>query len=166
MISVFLCVVITTLKRLKFSITATPYVLMSLPCMTSSSFTLILFIGWFRHKYRKFSRTTVWIWWFSFNYLLSFILLVFLFRRSDSNSDIWYLFQIHFTVNKMLYNDPQLLRQCKFWNCHHGCQLTTTHSIMCYFIVCLLIQPLRPRCILHWLFCLICCCRRRGYSCW
>ena len=62
MISVSQCVAITTLKLLRFYITATPYILMSLPCMTSSSFTLILFIGWFRHKYRKFSCTIVWSW--------------------------------------------------------------------------------------------------------
>ena len=91
MISVFLCVVITTLKRLMFSITATPYVLMSLPCMTSSSFTLILFIGWFRHKYRKFICMTVWILLLCFNYSMSFILLVFWFRRYDSSYEIWYI---------------------------------------------------------------------------
>ena len=34
-------------------------------------------------------------WLFCFKYLLSFILLVFLFRRFDSNSEIWYLFQTH-----------------------------------------------------------------------
>ena len=145
-ISVFQCVAITTLKLLKFSITATPYVLMSLPCMTSSSFTLRLFIGWFRHKYQRFSRTTVWIWLFCFKFLLSFIVLVFCFRCSDSNSEIWYLFKIHLTKNKLLYTDPLFLSQCKFWNCHHGCQLTATHSIVCYYIMCLLIQPIQPRC--------------------
>ena len=40
MISVFQCVVLTTLKILKFYITATSYVLMSLLCMTSSMFIL------------------------------------------------------------------------------------------------------------------------------
>ena len=75
---------------------STTYVLMSLPCMTSSSFILRLFIGWFRHKYQNFSRTTVCIWLFCFKYLLPFILLVFWLRRSDSSSSIWYIFQIHF----------------------------------------------------------------------
>ena len=137
-IYVFLCVVITTLKGLKFSINATLYLLMSLPCMTSSSFTLRLFIGLFRHKYQNFSRTNVWIWILCLKCLLSFILLIFWFRRSDSISEIWYILQIHFTINKLLYTDPQLLRQCTFWNCHHGRQLTATHSIVCYYIVCFL----------------------------
>ena len=139
MIFVFLCVAIATLKLLRFSITATPYGLMSLPCMASPSFTLILFIGWFRHKYRKFGRTSVWIWLFCFKYLLSFILFLFWFRRSDSNSEIWYIFQIHFTKKKLLYTDPQLLRQYKFCNCNHGIQITTTIYIVCYYIVYLLI---------------------------
>ena len=38
-----------------------------------------------------------------------FILLAFWFRRSDSISEIWYLFQIRFTKKKPLYTDPQLL---------------------------------------------------------
>ena len=155
MISVFLFVVITSFIRLKFSITATPYVMILLPCMTSSSFTLIFFIAWFRHKHRNYSLTTVWIWLLCFKYLLSFILLVFWFRRSDSNSEFWYILQIHFTKKELSYADPQLLRQCTFWNCHHGCQLTATQSIVCYYIVCLLIQPLRPICPLPRLCCVI-----------
>ena len=158
MISVFLFVVITTFIRLKFSITATTYVMMSLPCMTSSSFILRFFIRWFSHKYRKFSRTTVLLLLLCFKYLLSFILLLFWFWRFDSNSEIWYIFQIHFTKNKLLYTDPQLLRQCKFCNCQYGSQLTANHSIVCYYIVRLLIQPLQTRCPLPWIFCLI---RRR-----
>ena len=132
MISVFIFMVITTLKRLKFPITATPYVLMSLKFMASSSFTLILFIGWFRHKYRKYSCMTVWIWLLCFKYLPSFILLVFWFRSSDSNSEIRYIFQIHLTKKKLLYTDPQLLRKFTFWNCHHDRQLTTNQSMVCY----------------------------------
>ena len=111
MISVFLFVVIPTLIKLKLSIAATLYVTMSLLCMTSSSFTLRLFIGWFRHNYWKYSRTTVWIWLLCFKYLLSFILLVLWFWRSDSNSEIWYILQIHLTKKKLWYPDPQLLRQ-------------------------------------------------------
>ena len=95
MISVFTFVLITTLIRLTLSITATIYVMMSLPCMTSSSFTLILFIGLFRHKYRKYIRTTVCIWLLCYKYLLYFILLVFWFWCSDSNSENWYILQIH-----------------------------------------------------------------------
>ena len=114
MISVFIFVVITALIRFKFSITATPNVIISFPCMTSSSSTLRLFIGWFRHKYRKYNRTAVWIWLLCFKYLLSFILLVFWFRRSDSNSEIWYILQIHFTIKETLIPWPQLLGQCKF----------------------------------------------------
>ena len=148
MISVFLFLVIATFIRLKFYIKSTPYVMMSLPCMTLSSFTLRLFIGWFRHKYQKYIHTTVWVFLLCSKYFVSFILLVFWFRRSDSNFEIWYILQIHFTKNKILYADPQLLRQCKFLNCHHGRQLTATHSIMCYYIVCLLIQPLQPICLL------------------
>ena len=129
-ISFFLYVVITTPKRLKFSIAATLYVLMSLPCITSSSFTLILFIGRFIHKHRKFSCTTVWILLLCFKYLLSFILSVFWFRCYELNSEIWYIF--HFTKRKILYTDPQWRRQCKFCNCHHGSQLTSTHSLVCY----------------------------------
>ena len=151
MISVFQCVVITTLNRLKFSIAATSYELMSLPCMTSSIFTMRLLIGWFRHKYQKFIRTTVWIWIFCFKYLLSFILLVFWFRRFYLISKIWCLFQIRFTRKKPLYTDPQLLRQFKFCKCHHGRQLTATHSILCYYLMGLLIQLLQPRCPLPWL---------------
>ena len=135
MIYVFQYVVITTLKWLRFSITATPYVLTSLPCMTLSSFTLRLFIWWFRHKYRNFSRTTVWIWLFCFKYLLSFILLVFLFLRSDSISRIWYLFQICFTKKKPLYTDPQLLRQCKCCNFYHGRKITQL-TILCVIALC------------------------------
>ena len=108
-ISVFQCVAITTLKLLKFSITATSYVLMSLPCMISSSFTLRLFIGWFGHKYKKFSCMTVWIWLFCFKYLLSFILLVFWFWRSASISEIRYLFQINFTKTKLCAQTPSCL---------------------------------------------------------
>ena len=146
MIYVVLFVVITTLIRLNFSITATPYVVMSLPCMMSSSFSLRLIIGWFRHKYRKYSRTTAWIWLLCFKYLLSFILLLFWFQRSDSNSEIWYILQIHFKIKKLWYLDPQLFRQCKFLNCHHGGKLTATHSIVCYYLVSLFIQTLLPRC--------------------
>ena len=157
MIYVFLFVVITTLIRVKFCTTTRPYVMMSLPYMTSSSFTLRLFIGWFRHKYLKYSCTTVWILLLCFKYLLSFILLVFWFRRSNSNSEIWYILQIHFTKKKLYYPDPQLLRQCKFLNCHHGGQLTTNQYFVCYYIVCLLIQPLRPTCPLPRLCCIIRC---------
>ena len=134
MIYVFMFVVITTFISLKFSITATPYIniIMSLPCMTLSSFTLRLFIGWFMHKYQKYSRTTVLIWLFCFKYLLSFILLVFLFWRSDSNDEFWYILWIHFTKKKLSYADPQLLRQYKFWNYHHVRQLTTNHYIVWY----------------------------------
>ena len=139
MISFFLFLFITTLIRLKFSITFTSYVMMSLPCMTSSSFTLTFFIGWFRHNYRKYSHTTVWIWLLCFKYLLSVILLVFWFQRCDSNAEIWYILQIHFTEKKLWYADPQLLKNCKFLNFHHGRQLTTTHSIVCYYIVYFLI---------------------------
>ena len=114
MISVFLFVVIATIIRLKLSITATPYVMMPLPCMTSSSFTLRLFIGWFRHKYQKYSRTTFWILLLCFKYLLSFILLVFWFRRSDSNSEIWYILQTHFTKKKLWYSDPSYLGNVSF----------------------------------------------------
>ena len=117
MMSVILCVAITTLKLLKFVITTTMYVLMSLPCMTSSSFTLRLFIGWFSNNYFKFSHVNVSIWLFCLKYLLCFILLIFWFRRSDLNSEIWYIFQIHFTKNKLLHTDPQLLRKCKFCDC-------------------------------------------------
>ena len=133
-IYVFICVLMTKLKLLKLSITSTPYVLISLPCMASPSFTLILFIGWFRHIYSKFSRMTIWIWLFCFKYLLSFILLVFWFRRSDSNSEIWYIFQIHLTEKKPLYTDPHLLRQWTFCNCHHGSQLIATHYIVFFLI--------------------------------
>ena len=77
MISVFLFVVITIFIRLKFYINSMPYVMISLPCMTSSIFTLRLFIGWFRYKYWKYSRTTIWIWFLSVRYLVSFILLIF-----------------------------------------------------------------------------------------
>ena len=114
MISVFQCVAITTLKLLKLSITATPYILMSLPCMTSSSFTLRLFIGWFGHKYRKFSRMNVWIWLFCFKYLLSFTLLLFWFWRSDSNSEIWYWFQIHLTKKTCCTLTPSYLGNVSF----------------------------------------------------
>ena len=102
-IFVFKAVVITTPKLLKLSSTATSYVLMSLPCMKSLIFTLILFIGRLRNMYRKFSCTTVWIWLFCFKYVLYLILLVFWFQRSASISKIWYLFQIHFTKKKPLY---------------------------------------------------------------
>ena len=132
MISVFQCAKTIALKYLKFSVTAISYVLMSLPCMISSSFTQRFFMGWCRHKYQKFSPKTVWIWLFCFKYLLSFILLVFWYRRSDSNSEIWYILQIHFTKKKLLCTDFQLLRQCKFCNCHHSRQLTETHFIVCY----------------------------------
>ena len=158
MFSVFLFVFITTLIRLKFSITTTPYIRMSLPCLTSSSFTLIFFIGWFRHKYWKYSHTTVWIWLLCFKCLLSYILLVFSIRRSDSNSEIWYILQIHLTKKKLWYADPQLPRKCKFLKCLHGRQLTATQSIVCYCIACFLIQPLRPICPLPRLGCII---RRR-----
>ena len=147
MISIFLCVVVTTLKWLEFYITPTLYILISLPCTTSSILSLRLFIVWIRHKYRKFSRTTVWIGLFCFKYLISFILLVFLFRHSDSIYEIWYLFQIHFTKNKPLYNHPQLLWQCKCCNCYHGCKLAANHSIVCYYIMCFLIHPLWSRCL-------------------
>ena len=106
MISVFLSVVITTIIRLKFSNTTTPNIMMSLPCMTSSRFTLRLFIGWFRHKYRNYSRTTVWIWLLCFKYLLYFILLVFWFWRFDSYSEIWCILQIHFTIRLALVPRP------------------------------------------------------------
>ena len=95
MISVFLCVEITTLQFLKFSITATLYVFMSLPCMTSPSFTLRIFIGWFMNKHRKYSRMNVCILLSCFRYLLSFIWLLSWFRLSHSNFEIWYIFQIH-----------------------------------------------------------------------
>ena len=51
-----------------------------------------------------------------------------------------------FYKKKLFYTEPQLLRQCKFCNCHHGSQLTGTHYIVCYFIVYLIIQHLQPRC--------------------
>ena len=114
MISIFLYVVITTLIRFKLSITATPYVRMLLPSVTLSSFTLRLSIGWFRHKYWKYGRTTVLIWLLCFKYLLYFILWVFWLWRSDLNDEIWYILQIHFTKKKPWYADPQLLRQCEF----------------------------------------------------
>ena len=110
MISFFLFVVITTLIRLKFSITATPNVIMSLPCMTSSRFTLRLFIRWFRHKYRNYSRTTVWVWLLCFKYLLSFILLVFWFQRSDSHSEMRYILQMHFPIKETLVPWPPVTR--------------------------------------------------------
>ena len=50
-----------------------------------------------------------------------------------------------------MFTDPQLLRKCKFCNCHHGHQLTATHYIVCYYIVCFLIQPLLPRFPLPWI---------------
>ena len=136
MISFFQFVVITTLKLMKLSITYTLYVLMSLPCMTSSSLTLRLFIVWFRHKYWKFSRTTVWVWLFYFKSLI-FLILVFWFWRSNSISDIWYLFLINFTKKKLLYTDSQLLMQYTFFNCHHCRQLASTHSVLCYYSLCL-----------------------------
>ena len=151
-ISDFLFVVINTITRLKFSNIATLPVLMLLPCMTSSSFILRLFIGWFSHKYQNFSRTNVWIWLLCFKYLMYFILLVFWFRCYESNSEIWHIFQIHITKKKLLYTDPQLLRKCKFLNSNHGGQLTATHSIVCYYIVCLIIQPLRTSCPIPWIF--------------
>ena len=114
------------------------YVLISLPCMTSSSFTLRLFIGYFRHKYWKFIYTAVWIWLLYLKYLLSFILLLFWFQCSDSHSKIWYIFQMYFTIKELFYTEPQLLTQCKFWNSHHGHQLTATHYIVCYLILCFL----------------------------
>ena len=110
MIYVFLFVVFTTLIRLKFPITATPNVIISLPCMTSSSFTLRLFMGWFRLKYRKYSRTTVWIGLLCFKDLLSFISLVFWFRRSDSNFEIWYILQINFTIKETLVPWPTVTK--------------------------------------------------------
>ena len=163
MISIFLFVAITTLIRFKLSINATPYVMMSLLYMTSSNFTLRLFIGWFMNNYRNYSRTIVWILLLCFKYLPSFILLVFWFRRSDSNSEIWYILQIHFTKKKLWYADPQLLRKWKFLNFHYGCKLTETHSIVCYYIVSLLIQPLRPIFPLPWIFLLIRRCRCRSH---
>ena len=63
-----------------------------------------------------------------------FILLAFFFRRYDSLYEIWYLLQINFTKKKPLYNETQLLRKYKCWNCHHGRQLTTTQYIVCYYI--------------------------------
>ena len=110
MISIFLFVVITTFIRMKFSITTTQNVMMSLPCMTLSSFTLRLFIGLFRIKYQNYSRTTVWIGLLYFKYLLYFILLVFWFRRSDSNSEIWYNLQIHFTIKETLVPWPPVTK--------------------------------------------------------
>ena len=77
---------------------------------------------------------------FSNTYCL-LLLIVFWIRLPDSSYEIWYLFKTHFTKKKLLYTEPQLLRQCKFCNCHHGRQLTVTQSIVCYNIVCLLIQP-------------------------
>ena len=50
---------------------------------------------------------------FCFKYLLSFILLVFLFLRSDSISDILFLFNIHFMIKNPLYTDPQLIWKYK-----------------------------------------------------
>ena len=94
---------------MKFYITATSYVLMSLPCMPSSFFKLRFFIGWFGHKYQKFSRTNVWIWLFCFKYLLFYILSVFLFLRSDSISEIWYLFQIHLRKRNRCTQTPSYL---------------------------------------------------------
>ena len=141
MSSVFQCVEITTLKLLKLSITTMPYVLMLLTCMNLSSFILGLFIGWFRHRYREFSRTTAWIWLFCFKYLWFFILLVFWFRRSDSNSEIWYLFQIHFKKKKLLYTDPRLIRQCKFCKCYHVHQLTKP-TLLCVVTLCFWLSSL------------------------
>ena len=39
-----------------------------------------------------------------------------------------------------------------FWNCLHVCQLTGTHSILCYYVLCLVIQPLRSGCPLPLIF--------------
>ena len=59
MISVSKYVVITIIIFLSYPLPpcAWSYVLMSLPCMASSILTLIFFIGWYRYKYRGFSRT-------------------------------------------------------------------------------------------------------------
>ena len=62
-----------------------------------------------------------------------------------------------FTKKKLWYPGPQLLRQFKFLNFHHVVQLTATHYIVCYYIVCLRIQHPRPRCTIPWLCCIICC---------
>ena len=46
-----------------------------------------------------------------------------------------------------------------YWNCHHGGQINTTHSIFYYFVVCVTFHPIRWRyCLLQ--FCCICLCRR------
>ena len=140
---------------------------MSLPYMTSSSFTLILFIGLFRHNYRSFSRTTVCIWLFCFKYLLSFYCISILIAMFWFNFwKLFLLFQNRFTKNKPLYTDLQLLMQCKCCNFHHGLPLTATHYIVCCYTACLIIQPLRPRFTLLWLFRLIRCRHCCGHSFW
>ena len=62
------------------------------------------------------------------------------------------LFKYILQKKKLLYPNPQLLWQCKFLICHHGVQLTATHSIVCYYIVRSLIQPRQPICPLLQLF--------------
>ena len=65
---------------------------------------------------------------------------------------------------------PSVNLETFFWNCHNGGKLTTTHSIFCYFVVCLFLYPILWRCqiynclltsgvqrvspviILHWIF--------------
>ena len=145
---------ITTLKLLKFSITATPYVLMSLPCMTSSSFTLRFLLDDLGISTGSFIVQL-----FGFGYLFQ-IFIVFYFI-SLFIPTFWFKFLnlifilIHFTKKKLLYTDLQLLRKCKCCNCHHDHQLTATHSIVCYYIVYLLIHPLQRRFPLPWIICLI-----------
>ena len=156
-ISFWLKPLFTTLIRLKFSITSTPNVMMSLRCMTSSSHTLRLFIGRFRRKYQKYSRTPVWIWLLCFKYLLYFVIVLFWFRYSESYSGIWYILQIHFTIEETLVSWPQLLRKFKFLIYHHGGQLIATYSFVSYYIVRSLIQPQRPRFPIYRLFCTIHC---------
>ena len=72
----------------------------------------------------------------------------------------WFKFwNLIFNSNtKLLYTDPQLLRQCKLLNYHHVRQITSNHTIVCYDIVCLIMQNIQPICPLTLIFHLICCC--------
>ena len=109
--------------------------MMLLPCMTSSSFTLRFFIGWSRHKYRKYSRTTVWIWLLCFKYVLYFILLVFWFRRSDSNSIILYILQIHLRKRDFRTLNPSYLGNVSFATFTMAVNLPQT-TLLCVITLC------------------------------
>ena len=77
-----------------------------------------------------------------FEYLIYFILLVFWFQNNDLISAI-HSYLKYFYENEFLVHQPLFILEMKviFCNPHHGSQLITTHSILCYFFMCLFFHP-------------------------